>query len=75
MPGDVQEKGPEPEFLKASEAGKLIGVSSWVLYDLKRRGVLRAYSIAGSSALRFARADVLALMQPTEHRSRSERSA
>lgn len=75
MSGDVKEKGPEPEFLRASEAAKLCSLSAWTLYDLKRRGVLRAYSVAGSSALRFKREDILALMTPTEHRARTSRSA
>lgn len=56
------------EWVTAKEAAALLGFSSpFVIYRLRYSGRLTGYTPEGVNALKFKRADVLALMKPAEY--------
>ena len=60
---NVAKDGPEQEFYSASQGAKLLGVSTWTLYDLKRRGLLNYHRVGDRNTLRFTREDLLGVMR------------
>lgn len=58
--------GPEQEFYSAAQGAKLLGVSTWTLYDLKRRGLLNFHRVGDRNSLRFTREDLLEVMRSAQ---------
>lgn len=53
-------------FLTVGEAAKVLGVSKSLIYRYQEEGLLTAYTLPGSSYMKFRASDVLHLAKPKE---------